>query len=139
MGYLQYFLVYDVGDCSTVQYQLSIYFWNQYFTGKSLSEVKVSHRLTDSPACLVVGAYDMGAQMRQIMEASGQKVPNSKPTLEINPSHPLIEKLNAEVQEDRFVDLAMIVFDQAALSEGKALEDPSTYVKRINSLLMETL
>ncbi len=104
-----------------------------------VSEVKVSHRLTDSPACLVVGAYDMGAQMRQIMEASGQKMPESKPTLEINPGHPLMEKLNAEVQDDRFLDLAMIVFDQAALSEGKALEDPSAYVKRINSLLMETL
>lgn len=104
-----------------------------------VSEVKVSHRLTDSPACLVVGAYDMGAQMRQIMEASGQKAPDSKPTLEINPSHPLMERLNAEVQEDRFADLANIVFDQAALSEGRVLEDPSAYVKRINTLLMENL
>ncbi len=104
-----------------------------------VSEVKVSHRLTDSPACLVVGAYDMGAQMRQIMEAAGQHVPDSKPTLEINPNHPIMERLNAEVQEDRFEDLAHIVFDQAALSEGATLEDPSSYVKRINKLLMETL
>ncbi|RLT98600.1 molecular chaperone HtpG [Ketobacter sp.] len=104
-----------------------------------VSEVKVSHRLTDSPACLVVGAYDMGAQMRQIMEAAGQKMPDSKPTMEINPSHPLMERLNAEVQEDRFEDLAQIVFDQAALSEGRALDDPSAYVKRINKLLMETI
>ena len=104
-----------------------------------VSEVKVSHRLTDSPACLVVGAYDMGIQMRQIMEAAGQKMPDTKPTLEINPAHPLMERLNGEVQDDRFGDLAMIVFDQAALSEGRALEDPSAYVKRINALLLETL
>jgi len=106
---------------------------------QKVSEVKVSHRLTDSPACLVAGAYDMGAQMRQIMEAAGQKMPDSKPTMEINPSHPLMERLNGEVQEDRFEDLASIVFDQAALSEGRALDDPAEYVKRINKLLMETL
>ena len=104
-----------------------------------VSEVKVSHRLTDSPACLVVGAYDLGAQMRQIMEAAGQKMPDSKPTMEINPTHPLMERLNGEVQEDRFEELAQIVFDQAALSEGRALDDPAAYVKRINKLLMETI
>ncbi|RLT89019.1 MULTISPECIES: molecular chaperone HtpG [unclassified Ketobacter] len=104
-----------------------------------VSEVKVSHRLTDSPACLVVGAYDMGAQMRQIMEAAGQKMPESKPTMEINPAHPLMERLNGELQEDRFEELAQIVFDQAALSEGRSLEDPAEYVKRINKLLMEAL
>ena len=104
-----------------------------------VSEVKVSHRLTDSPACLVVGAYDMGIQMRQIMEAAGQKMPDSKPTLEINPGHPLMERLSAEVQEDRFSDLANVVYDQAALTEGRGLDDPAAYVKRINALLMETL
>lgn len=104
-----------------------------------VSEVKVSHRLTDSPACLVVGAYDMGVQMRQIMEAAGQKLPDNKPTMEINPSHPLMERLNAEVQDDRFNDLAAIVFDQAALSEGRVLDDPAAYVKRINALLLETM
>ena len=104
-----------------------------------VSEVKVSHRLTDSPACLVVGAYDLGAQMRQIMEAAGQKMPDSKPTMEINPTHPLMERLNGEVQDDRFEELAQIVFDQAALSEGRALDDPAAYVKRINKLLMETI
>ena len=87
----------------------------------------------------MVGAYDMGVQMRQIMEAAGQAVPDSKPTMEINPGHPIMERLNAEVQEDRFNDLAKVVFDQAALSEGRALQDPAAYVKRINALLMETL
>lgn len=104
-----------------------------------VEEVKVSHRLTDSPACLVVGAYDMGVQMRQIMEAAGQSMPATKPTLEINPNHPIMERLNAEVQEDRFNDLAKVVFDQAALSEGRALDDPAAYVKRINALLMESM
>lgn len=104
-----------------------------------VSEVKVSHRLTDSPACLVAGAYDMGAQMRQIMEAAGQSLPESKPTMEINPGHPLMERLNAEVQEDQFAELANVVFDQAALSEGRPLEDPAQYVKRINKLLMDAL
>ena len=104
-----------------------------------VSEVKVSHRLTDSPACLVVGAYDMGAQMRQIMEAAGQAVPASKPTLEINPGHPLVERLNGEIQEDRFSDLAMVIMDQATLSEGRSLDDPAAYVKRINALLLETM
>lgn len=103
-----------------------------------VSEVKVSHRLTDSPACLVAGAYDMGVQMRQIMEAAGQKLPDSKPTMEINPGHPLMERLNGEVQEDRFEELANVVFDQAALAEGRTLDDPAAYVKRINRLLMET-
>lgn len=104
-----------------------------------VSEVKVSHRLTDSPACLVAGAYDMGAQMRQIMEAAGQALPDSKPTLEINPGHPLVERLGGEIQEDRFSDLAMVIMDQAALSEGRSLEDPAAYVQRINALLLETL
>ncbi len=102
-----------------------------------VSEVKVSNRLTDSPACLVLGAYDLGPQMRQIMEASGQSLPASKPTLEINVKHPLIEKLDAEIQDDRFNDLASIVFDQAALAEGATLDDPASYVKRINKLLLE--
>ena len=66
-------------------------------------------------------------------------MPESKPTMEINPAHPLMERLNGELQEDRFEELAQIVFDQAALSEGRSLEDPAEYVKRINKLLMETL
>jgi len=99
--------------------------------------VKVSTRLTDSPACLVVGAHDMGAQMRQIMEAAGQAMPETKPTLEINVSHPLVENLKEEIQEDRFNDLSMILFDQASLAEGGQLDDPAAYVQRINKLLLQ--
>lgn len=102
-----------------------------------VSDVKVSTRLTDSPACVVAGAYDLGPQMRQIMEAAGQKMPASKPTLEINVDHPLLERLEKEIQQDRFDELAHVIFDQATLAEGSALEDPALYVRRINKLLLE--
>jgi len=102
-----------------------------------VAEVRVTHRLTDSPACLVIGDYDMGAQMRKIMEAAGQAVPDSKPTFEVNPQHPLIQKLDQEADEDRFADLAEIIFDQAGLAAGDQLDDPAAYVARLNKLLLE--
>lgn len=105
--------------------------------GEQVSEVRVSHRLTDSPAILAIGEQDLGLQMRQILEASGQKVPDSKPIFEINPAHPLIEKLDAEQSEDRFGDLSHILFDQAALAAGDSLKDPAAYVQRLNKLLVE--
>ena len=102
-----------------------------------VSEVRVSHRLTDSPAILAIGEQDLGLQMRRILEASGQKAPESKPIFEINPQHPLIEKLDTEQDEDRFVDLAHVLFDQAALAAGDSLKDPAAYVRRLNKLLVE--
>ncbi|KPY22442.1 Chaperone protein HtpG [Pseudomonas coronafaciens pv. zizaniae] len=105
--------------------------------GESVSEVRVSHRLTDSPAILAIGEQDMGLQMRQILEASGQKVPDSKPIFEFNPAHPLIDKLDAEQSEERFGDLSHILFDQAALAAGDSLKDPAAYVRRLNKLLVE--
>ncbi|MFN3770991.1 MAG: molecular chaperone HtpG [Ectopseudomonas guguanensis] len=105
--------------------------------GEQVKEVRVSHRLTDSPAILAIGEQDLGLQMRQILEASGQKVPESKPIFEFNPSHPLIERLDAEADEDRFVDLTHILFDQAALAAGDSLKDPAAYVQRLNKLLVE--
>jgi len=102
-----------------------------------VQEIRPTHRLVDSPACLVVGDHDMGAQMKRIMEAAGQAVPDSKPILEINPGHPLIQRLDAESDEDRFADLARIVFDQANLAEGGQLEDPAAYVERLNRLLLQ--
>jgi len=105
--------------------------------GEQVAEVRVSHRLTDSPAILAIGEQDLGLQMRQILEASGQKVPESKPIFEINPGHPLIEKLDAEADEDRFADLSHILFDQAALAAGDSLKDPASYVRRLNKLLVE--
>jgi molecular chaperone HtpG len=105
--------------------------------GEQVAEVRVSHRLTDSPAILAIGEQDLGLQMRQILEASGQKVPESKPIFEFNPGHPLIERLDAEADEDRFVDLSHILFDQAALAAGDSLKDPAAYVQRLNKLLVE--
>ena len=105
--------------------------------GEQVAEVRVSHRLTDSPAILAIGEQDLGLQMRQILEASGQKVPESKPIFEFNPGHPLIEKLDGEPDEDRFADLSHILFDQAALAAGDSLKDPASYVRRLNKLLVE--
>jgi molecular chaperone HtpG len=105
--------------------------------GDDVQEIRATTRLVDSPACLVVGEYDMGAQMRRIMEAAGQKVPDSKPILEINPRHPLVERLDREADEERFADLGRILFDQASLAEGGQLDDPAAYVDRLNRLLLQ--
>lgn len=102
-----------------------------------VEEVRVTTRLTDSPACVVVAEDDMGAQMRRILEQAGQAMPDSKPIFEINPSHPLVVKLDQESDEDRFSDLAAVLFDQASLAEGGHLEDPAGYVQRLNKLLLE--
>lgn len=97
-------------------------------------EVRVSSRLVDSPACLVVGDGELTPQMAQMLKAMGQPVPDVKPILEINPTHPLIERL--ETSSD-FDDLAQVVFDQALLADGGQLEDPAGYLKRIHKLLLK--
>ncbi len=102
-----------------------------------VDSIRITHRLTDSPACLVIGDYDMGLQMRRIMEAAGQPVPESKPIFEINPEHPLISKLDHEPDEERFGELALVLFDQAGLAAGATLDDPASYVNRLNKLLLE--
>jgi molecular chaperone HtpG len=107
--------------------------------GERVESVKVSKRLIDSPACLVLGEFAMSPQMRRIMEASGQPVPETKPHFEYNAMHPLLERLDTEQDEDRFERLVHILFDQAALSEGGTLEDAPAYVNRLNGLLLELL
>lgn len=102
-----------------------------------VDQVRITHRLTDSPACLVVNEHDMGAQMRRLLEQAGQDVPDSNPNLELNPEHPLVVKLDQEADEDRFADLVGILFDQANLAEGGQLEDPANYVQKLNKLLLE--
>jgi len=102
-----------------------------------VEEVRVTHRLTESPACLVVGEHDMGAQMRRLLESAGQQVPDSKPSIEINPQHALVQKMDGETDEERFSDLAHVLFDQANLAEGGTLNDPAAYVRRLNKLLMD--
>ncbi|UZE94839.1 molecular chaperone HtpG [Alkalimarinus alittae] len=102
-----------------------------------VADVRVTSRLTDSPACLVVGEQDMGAQMRRIMEAAGQSLPDSKPIFELNPEHPLVKRLNEEQNDERFNDLAWVLFDQAALASGDALKEPGAFVTRLNKLLLD--
>ena len=99
--------------------------------------IRPTVRLTSSPACLTVAEHEMGAQMRRIMEAAGQEMPETKPTMEINVEHPLLKRLDQEADEDRFSDLAQILLDQAVLAEGSSLDDPATYVARLNKLLVE--
>ncbi|MGD8177304.1 molecular chaperone HtpG [Marinimicrobium sp. ARAG 43.8] len=105
--------------------------------GEEVAEVRITHRLTESPACVVVAEHEMGAQMRRILEQAGQALPETKPSFEINPDHPLVQKLDQEADEDRFADLAKVLFDQANLAEGTQLEDPAAYVQRLNKLLLE--
>lgn len=105
--------------------------------GLDVADVRVSHRLTDSPAILAMGQGDLGVQMRQLLEASGQQVPESKPVFEFNPDHPLIARLDAEGDANRFNSLTRVLFDQAALAAGESLKDPAAYVKRLNALLLE--
>ncbi len=104
-----------------------------------VEDVRPSQRLTDSPACLVLGAHDPGAQMRRILEATGQAMPESKPVFEYNAEHPLLIRLDQEADEDRFKDLVLILFDQASLADGTALKDASAYVNRLNQLLLALL
>jgi len=99
--------------------------------------VRASVRLTQSPACLVVAAGDPGAHMRRLMELTGQELPEMKPILEVNPGHPLVARLESEADEDKFSDLAHLLFEQACLAEGGKLEDPAGFVKRLNRLLLD--
>ena len=105
--------------------------------GEQVKEVRVTNRLTDSPACLIVDEHDMGLQMRRIMEASGQKAPDAKPIFEINPEHALLQRLEKEADESRFADLVTILFGQASLAEGRGLDDPAQFSSRLNKLLLE--
>lgn len=105
--------------------------------GGKIKEVKVTHRLTDSPACLVVGENDISGNLERILKAAGQNTPDVKPVLEINPEHALIKKLSAEKDQKAFDEYSSVVFDQALISEGGQLEDPVGFVKRINELLVK--
>ena len=104
--------------------------------GDTVKDVRVTLRLTDSPACLVADEHDMGANFARMMKAAGQNVPSSKPILEINPHHPLVARLKDESDEDQFTDLAKVIFDQSMLAEGGQLEDPAGFVKRLNQLML---
>ncbi|MCF8151218.1 MAG: molecular chaperone HtpG [Burkholderiaceae bacterium] len=103
--------------------------------GDKVKETRVTHRLTDSPACLVADEHDVSGNLARILKAAGQKAPASKPILEINPNHPVVLRLKSE--DKHFDDWAAVLFDQALLAEGGQLDDPATFVKRMNQLMLE--
>jgi molecular chaperone HtpG len=103
--------------------------------GERVKEVRVTHRLTDSPACLVAGENELSGNLARMLKAAGHQAPEMKPTLEVNPEHALVKRLQAESEQAKFDDLAQLLFDQALLAEGGQLEDPASFVKRMNSLL----
>jgi molecular chaperone HtpG len=104
--------------------------------GERVAEVRVASRLKDSPSCLVLGERDLGTAMRRILEAQGQKVPETKPVLELNVEHPIVRHLEGITEEASFGELAQLLYDQAALSEGGQLVNPADYVRRLNRLLV---
>lgn len=101
-----------------------------------VSDVRVTNRLADSPACLVLGQHDLGAQMRRILEAAGQKAPEAKPVLEINVTHPLLQRIESTEEAAAFDDLSMLLFEQATLADGGQLAEPAAFVQRLNRLLL---
>jgi molecular chaperone HtpG len=103
--------------------------------GSQVKDVRVTHRLTDSPACLVSDAQDLSGNLARMLKAAGQNAPEAKPILEINPAHKLVKRLESETADDLFGDLAHVLFDQALLAEGGMLDDPASFVKRMNSLI----
>ncbi|PUB74658.1 MAG: molecular chaperone HtpG [gamma proteobacterium symbiont of Ctena orbiculata] len=105
--------------------------------GEAVKEIRVSQRLTDSPACLVVEEHDMSANLARVLKSVGQDAPQTKPIMEINATHPLVERLEGEEDGDRFGDLTKVLFDQAQLAEGGQLDDPAAFVRRLNSLMLK--
>lgn len=104
--------------------------------GDRVKEVRVTHRLTDSAACLVADEHDMGANLERLLKQAGQEVQHSTPILEINPQHLFVKKLQAGAEGSRFADWSQILFDQAMLAEGSQLDDPAGFVKRLNGLIL---
>ena len=104
---------------------------------EKVEDVRVSHRLTSSPACIVLSEHDMALYMQHLMRQAGHEMPATKPILEINPNHALVNRMEEEQAEDRFEDWAKILFDQAILAEGGQLEDPATFVNRLNQMINE--
>ena len=105
--------------------------------GDKVEDVRVSHRLTSSPSCIVLNEQDMALYMQTLMKQAGHDMPSNKPVLEINPTHPLIERMEGETDDEQFADWADILFEQALLAEGAQLEDPAGFVNKLNKLMLK--
>lgn len=104
--------------------------------GEKVKDVRITHRLTQSPACIVSDENGMSAHLQRLLKSAGQEIPMAKPTLELNPEHALVLRLKDEQDNERFAELAHILFDQSVLAEGGSLEDPAGFVQRLNKLLV---
>jgi molecular chaperone HtpG len=107
--------------------------------GERVSDVRVSHRLTDSPSCLVLGEHDMALHMQRLLREAGHEVPANAPVLEINPGHPLVRKLESETDSARAEDLGLLLFDEARLASGDQLDDPASFIARVNRAVLGTV
>lgn len=103
---------------------------------EKVEDVRVSHRLTSSPSCIVLKDHDMALYMQQLLKQAGHEMPNTKPSLEINPTHPLLKRMEAETDDERFAEWSSVLLDQAILAEGGQLEDPAGFVNRLNKLML---
>jgi molecular chaperone HtpG len=104
--------------------------------GDKVEDVRVSHRLTDSPSCIVLNEHDMALYMQHLFKQAGHDVPKTKPSLEVNPTHPLLQRMQNETDDERFNEWASVLLDQAILAEGGQLEDPAGFVSRLNRLML---
>ncbi len=121
----------DEGQYASLMTQLK-----KLLEGKT-KDVRLTYRLTDSPACIVADENDMDLEMQRILKMSGQNIPKTQPILEINPRHPLIEKLNAETDDERLADWAGLLLDQSILAEGGMLEEPASFVAKMNRVFLK--
>jgi molecular chaperone HtpG len=104
--------------------------------GDDVGEVRVSHRLTDSPSCIVLGEYDMALHMQRLLREAGHEVPSAKPALEINPAHPLVQRFAADTDEARSRDLGRLLLEEAQLAAGDQLADPAAFIARVNRVAL---
>ena len=104
--------------------------------GDRVEDVRVSTRLTTSPACIVLNEHDMAMHMQRLLKEAGHALPSSKPILEINADHPIVKRLEQEKSDAKFSDWSDILFDQALLAEGGQLEDPASFVHKLNEMLV---
>ena len=102
-----------------------------------VEDVRVSHRLTTSPACIVLNEHDMALYMQHLLKQAGQQMPSTRPVLEINPTHPILIKMNNETDLDQVEAWCLLLFEQAILAEGGQLENPADFVARLNKIMLD--